>query len=510
MGGPTVFATSLELWKERRLSALTNSTCGSSMSNSPSDHDVESVYTHRSSVSSHRTRSRSFRMSKPIYEEHDERSSVLVNDSAPLAHATADQQPTTPTISNMFTTASVRVWKQTPLPEWMKVFVPRHVKLVTGSHPCMEYSRQENGAVRQRVHLTTATQLARLPKNKLVIDFHGVLHKKTAQVAPFLGATDEKKSAKRQRDENQPPTSPSTLEKWTLRFKTKHERDLWAKKIQDAVDLLAWINKFTLGQVLTESGASTLAECFTWLDQGQPSYVLKAMTTETKKQSLAARDEIHLHHLLTNFSSHPHVLTLHDSFRQQERAYLVLEYCAGGDLFEFLRKEGAMDEASAKTLFRCVAEAIAYIHDHNVVHLDIKPENLMFHASPTQVESIKLGDFGSAQLITDPTGQVRGLVNCTIGYAAPEVLENGEVSFAADVFSAGAVLYTILCGFAPFQSSSVEETMERNVAGDFSFDDLDCPPLSAQAKDLLYGMLEVEPRERLSMDEVLNHAWLRS
>jgi serine/threonine protein kinase len=385
----------------------------------------------------------------------------------------------------------------------MNVFVPRHVRLQTGSHPFIEYSRQENGVIRQRVYLTTATKVDRLPKNKLQIEF---------QNTDAAVSVDVKQAKQWIEDEAlmaTPKTTSCNSDKWVLRFETKQERDQWAKRLQDTIDLLAWISKFTVGQVIIESGASTLAECYSWLDQGQPSFIMKAMATSTKNLIATARQEIRIHHLLTNFSSHPNVLVLHDSFRQQERAYLVLEYCSGGDLFEHIHKEGALDETTAKALFRRIADAIAYIHGQNVVHLDIKPENLLFQSSPMNPETIKLADFGSAQLLADSSGLIKSTVSCTIGYAAPEVLDSGDVSFAADVFSAGAVLYTMLCGFAPFQSPSDEESMERTLRGDFSFDDPEWMTVSAQAKDLICGMLEVDPRERLSMEEVLGHPWLK-
>jgi len=82
------------------------------------------------------------------------------------------------------------------------------------------------------------------------------------------------------------------------------------------------------------------------------------------------------------------------------------------------------------------------------------------------------------------------------------------VSFAADVFSAGAVLYTILCGYAPFQSPSDEEAMERTVLGDFSVDEPEWDLISASAKDLICGMLELDPSERLTMEAVLDHPWM--
>ncbi|KAJ0411947.1 hypothetical protein ATCC90586_009904 [Pythium insidiosum] len=559
----------MELWKERRSSCLTNSSCATFVSQHspqhssaplPRDVELDSVYTSRSSVSStmmspwltasssastgRRTRTRprspslrSLRMSMPTFAELDDEPSTAVGDShlqAAARHAGDDAAAASNPFARMFASATVRVWKQTPLPNWMNVFVPRYVRLQSGPQPFMEYSRQQHGPVRQRIFLSTTTRVDRLPKNKLLIDFDTSVAPPSPRSAPtpmsptadgrfsYIAAVQKKESRRRPEPSSflDKPSSPvktcgrrkpSGGHVWVLRFETKQERDHWAKKIQDAVDLLVWINKFTLGHVLTETASATLAECYNWLDREQPSYVMKMIPTDSKKQNQAARNEIRVHHQLTNFSSHPNVLALHDSLRQQERAYLVVEYCAGGDLFEHLRQEGPMDEASAKTLFRRIVDALAYIHEQGVVHLDVKPENLLFKTSSMHPESVKLADFGSARLLAESNQpSPLGTVSCTVGYAAPEVLERGEVSFAADVFSAGAVLFTMLAGFAPFQSPSEEEAMHRTLLGEFSLEGPEWFGVSAQAKDLVCGMLETDPRQRLSMDEVLAHPWLRA
>lgn len=394
--------------------------------------------------------------------------------------------------AKLFQRTTIRVLKQVPVPEWMSLFVPRIVRLQTGTVPYMEYARSEAGEVRQRKLLSIWTRVERQSKHRLLIDFQLPDDLKSAAPGPLaLGVG----------------SSSSSSDRWVLKFETKQERDAFAKQVQDAIDLLAWINKFTLGNVLVQSPASTIAECFSWMDRGKPSFVLKAVDVASKKSSAAARNEIRLHHQLTNFSSHPNIVHLHDSIRQKEKAFLVLEHCMGGDLYEFLSVHGGMDEQNAKVLFRKLAEAIAYVHEQGIVHLDIKPENVYFKASPQQVETVKLGDFGSAQVVAELSAKTA--LSCTIGYAAPEVLTGSDVSFAADVFSAGAVLYTVLCGYSPFTAASDEEMLEKTLVGDVAFDDLEWWRVSADAKDLVRQMLEPNAELRLSMEEVLEHPWLQ-
>ncbi|CEG40654.1 camk cdpk protein kinase [Plasmopara halstedii] len=392
----------------------------------------------------------------------------------------------------LFELHEVRVLKQIPLPNWMKVFAPRIVRLQTGTMPFMEYARSVKSEVRQCQIINIWTCVDRLSKNRLSIDFrHPADVGSSAPSASSMSSHDVNDRVMR--------------DKWILKFESKSERDKWAKLVQDAIDLLGWAAKFTLGSLIMKTENSSVIECSTWADRGKPSYVMKVMEASSTKQSQLARNEIEVQRMLSNYASHPNIVALYDSFHQKNKTYLVMENCIGGDLFDFIRQNGAMDEKEAKTLFRHIASAISHCHEHGIVHLDIKPENFFFKSSTTQLETIKLGDFGSAMQLDSSTS--KKAMSCTVGYAAPEVLQNGSISVAADVFSAGAVLYTILCGYAPFSAPSEDEMLERTLSGDIVFDELEWWRISKGAKDLLKLMLHKDLNRRPSMEEVLEHHW---
>lgn len=484
MTGLSILESEPPLVKESRSSFLTNSTCWSGTSSGVdalSALDAEALSTSRlSSLYGGADRS-GHRLT--ILEED------LEADDGELRSQKQVQQ-------KLFQRHAVRVLKQVPLPDWMKIFVPRIVRLQTGTVPYMEYARSEKGEVRQRQMISVWTRVDRLLKNKLSIDFRQPSNAEQNRSAPAPGSaastgTNDKVSH----------------DKWILKFETKNERDAWAKLVQDAVDLLGWIAKFTLGGIVMASANSSIVECSTWMDRGRPSYVMKSMEVSSAKQSHSARNEIEIQRMLTNYSSHPNIVALYDSFRQKDKAYLVMENCAGGDLFDVISQNGGMDEHDAKTLFRHIASAVSHCHEHGVVHLDIKPENLFFKVSSLQLETIKLGDFGSAMQLDQ--GTVKKAVSCTIGYAAPEVLQNGKISFAADVFSAGAVLYTILCGYSPFSAPSEDEMLERTLSGEIVFDELEWWRMSKEAKELVKQMMHPDASKRPSMDEVLEHPWFQ-
>ncbi|GMF60160.1 unnamed protein product [Phytophthora fragariaefolia] len=467
------------LTKEARSSFLTNSTCCSAVSSSGMDAtmlDSEALSTSRLSS---------------LYGGADragQRLTILEEDLETNGGALSQKQVQ----KKLFELHSVRVLKQVPLPDWMKIFVPRIVRLQTGTVPYMEYARCEKGEVRQRQMISVWTSVDRLPKNKLSIDFRMPADGERSAPAPSSTASKATNDKVAQ-------------DKWILKFETKNERDQWAKLVQDAIDLLSWIAKFTLGSVIMETENSSVVECSTWMDRGRPSYVMKSMEVSSTKQSHSARNEIEIQRMLTNYSSHPNIVALHDSFRQKEKAYLVMENCVGGDLFDFISQNGGMDEHEAKVLFRHVASAIKHCHEHGIVHLDIKPENVFFKVSAMQLETVKLGDFGSALLLDKSA--VKKAISCTVGYAAPEVLQNGKISYAADVFSAGAVLYTILCGYSPFSAPSEDEMLERTLSGEIFFDELEWWRISKEAKNLVKQMMHPDADQRPSMEDVLENPW---
>ncbi|RLN49859.1 hypothetical protein BBJ29_003131 [Phytophthora kernoviae] len=427
-----------------------------------------------------------------LYGGAGHRLTILEEDFETEDHVQSQKQVQ----KKLFQQHSVRVLKQVPLPDWMKIFVPRIVRLQTGTVPYMEYARCEKGEVRQRLMISVWTRVDRLPKNKLSIDFRRLADGEQEHSAPARHSTAPEGS-----------NDKVAHEKWILKFETKNERDAWAKLVQDAVDLLGWITKFTLGGVVMESENSSIVECSTWMDRGRPSYVMKSMEAASTKQSHAARNEIEIQRMLTNYSSHPNIVALYDSFRQKDKAYLVMENCAGGDLFDFISQNGGMDEHDAKTLFRHIAGAVSHCHEHGVVHLDIKPENLFFKVSSLQLETVKLGDFGSSLQLDQ--GNVKKALSCTVGYAAPEVLQNGKITFAADVFGAGAVLYTILCGYSPFSAPSEDEMLERSLSGEIFFDEQEWWRITKEAQQLVKQMMHPDASKRPSMDEVLENPWFQ-
>ncbi|KAE9592610.1 hypothetical protein Lal_00028537 [Lupinus albus] len=208
--------------------------------------------------------------------------------------------------------------------------------------------------------------------------------------------------------------------------------------------------------------------------------------------------------IMATLSGHPNVVDLKAVYEEEDYVHLVMELCAGGELFHRLEKHGRFSETEARILFRHLMQVVLYCHKNGVVHRDLKPENMATRASSSP---IKLADFGLATYIK-PGQSLHGLVGSPF-YIAPEVLA-GAYNQAADVWSAGVILYILLSGMAPFWGKTKSRIFEAVKAADLRFSPDLWDHISESAKDLIKGMLCTEASRRLTAQEVLDHCWMEN
>lgn len=207
-------------------------------------------------------------------------------------------------------------------------------------------------------------------------------------------------------------------------------------------------------------------------------------------------------HLLVSGATR-HVVALHAAFEDADAVHLVLDLCAGGDLFSALAARGPLPEPEAARLAAQLADALAGCHRRGVAHRDVKPDNLFLDAGG---DYLRLGDFGSAAWFGDGR-PMAGLVG-TPYYVAPEVVAGREYTEKVDVWSAGVVLYLMLSGTVPFQGATAPETFEAVLRGNLRFPPRAFAAVSPEAKDLIRRMLCRDPARRFSADQVLRHPWI--
>ncbi|GFZ15274.1 phosphoenolpyruvate carboxylase-related kinase 1 [Actinidia rufa] len=191
-------------------------------------------------------------------------------------------------------------------------------------------------------------------------------------------------------------------------------------------------------------------------------------------------------------------------YEEEDFVHLVMELCAGGELFHQLEKHGRFFECDARVLFRQLMQVVTFCHDKGVVHRDLKPENILL-STKSSSSPIKLADFGLATYIK-PGQNLHGTVGSPF-YIAPEVLTGGY-NQAADVWSAGVILYILLSGMPPFWGKTKSRIFDAVRAADLQFPSDPWDRISYSAKELICGMLCRDPSQRFTAQQVLDHAWI--
>jgi calcium-dependent protein kinase len=186
---------------------------------------------------------------------------------------------------------------------------------------------------------------------------------------------------------------------------------------------------------------------------------------------------------------------------------LVTEICAGGELFDRIVAEEFFTEPMAARTFRQILMALNYCHSENIVHRDLKPENFLFQSKDANSD-LKIIDFGLSKIMA--TGKLQRMKTRagTPYYISPEVLM-GNYDVSCDMWSAGCMLYILLCGYPPFYGDDNKEILEMVQKGIFDFDGEEWDEVSSEAKDLIKKLI-CKPERRLTAQEALNHKWVKN
>ncbi|XP_071658177.1 maternal embryonic leucine zipper kinase isoform X5 [Patagioenas fasciata] len=160
--------------------------------------------------------------------------------------------------------------------------------------------------------------------------------------------------------------------------------------------------------------------------------------------------------------SHQHICRLYHVIETSKKIFMVLEYCPGGELFDYIISKDRLSEEEARVFFRQIVSAIAYVHSQGYAHRDLKPENLLIDED----HNLKLIDFG---LCAKPKGGLDYHLNTCCGspaYAAPELIQGkAYIGSEADIWSMGVLLYALLCGFLPFDDDNVMAVYRKIMLG---------------------------------------------
>ena len=202
---------------------------------------------------------------------------------------------------------------------------------------------------------------------------------------------------------------------------------------------------------------------------------------------------------------HNHIINLYDVFDEPSYYYLVTELMLGGELFDRIVTKTFYTEKEARDVCRILFDALGYCHSHAIAHRDLKPENLLL-MSRNDDKNIKIADFGFAKKVTSSKCL---LTQCgTPGYVAPEILHGVPYGVKADMWSLGVITYILLGGYPPFIEQNQRELFKKIKRGQYEFHVEYWGQISKEAKDLIAGLLTVDPDRRLSAEKALQNPWI--
>jgi len=206
---------------------------------------------------------------------------------------------------------------------------------------------------------------------------------------------------------------------------------------------------------------------------------------------------------------HENIVKVIDVFEGMKRVYIVMEFVAGGSLFEFLtNRQNQHLEQHVVHIIRQILSAVHYLHEKGVVHRDLKLENIMCtsKAWPTDV---KVADFGLAGLLTDDEDSVMTSLVGTPYYMAPELLRGDKYDESVDMWALGVIVFSLLTGAFPFKGKNPAQILKSIESCDsVRLPESVLSSISAESESLVRSLLQKDPKKRLSASAALNHPWL--
>lgn len=262
---------------------------------------------------------------------------------------------------------------------------------------------------------------------------------------------------------------------------------------------------YTFDKVLGKGNFGVVHLVFDKNDKSKPPSACKSISKRklvTPEDVEDVRREVQI---LQHLSGHKNVVQLYGTYEDKSYVHLVMECCAGGELFDRIAERGHFTEKAAAEVMRTIVSVVHHCHTMNVIHRDLKPENFLL-SSKADDAILKATDFGLSRFFKD--GEKLEEIVGSPFYVAPDVLSRCY-SKEADIWSCGVILYILLCGWPPFHGDGTQQIFKHIMSQALDLKSDPWPRISDAAKDCVRRMLTRDPRKRLTAAQLLRHPWMK-
>ncbi|CAI5482513.1 unnamed protein product [Closterium sp. Yama58-4] len=262
--------------------------------------------------------------------------------------------------------------------------------------------------------------------------------------------------------------------------------------------VIPWTSEFpddlyTLGGVLGKGTYGSVYECVEKkTGKCLACKVIQKHLVRNEEDKWELRREMQI---MRELGCHCNIVSLQRVYEDSSAVYFVMEKCSDGDLLRYISRSGPADEHEVAKIFRQLVTAVAFCHDHGVVHRDLKPDNVLLTRQQSDPSLSGNSPFGDLNTYKEPL--------------TPELLCRLKYNEKVDVWSLGVILYTMLAGRWPFYSPKRSMMKKMICAGQLDLASEPWHLVPTEAKDLIRRMLTVDPSHRPSCQELLRHPWLR-
>ncbi|KAL7828810.1 hypothetical protein SRHO_G00324440 [Serrasalmus rhombeus] len=250
------------------------------------------------------------------------------------------------------------------------------------------------------------------------------------------------------------------------------------------------------GKVLGKGG---FAKCYELTDLSAGKVFAAKIIPHTRVAKPHQREKINREIELHRGLSHKHIVHFYHHFEDKDNIYILLEYCSRRSLAHILKARKVLTEPEVRYYLKQTVSALKYLHDQEILHRDLKLGNLFVSDSM----ELKVGDFGLAAKL-EPVSNRRKTICGTPNYLSPEVLNKQGHGWESDVWALGCVMYTMLLGKPPFETTNLKETYRCIREARYSLPST----LSLPARQLIASMLSRNPADRPRLDEIIRHEFL--